>query len=202
MNQEELGEMPPLILASGSPRRRELLEEAGFEFVVKATSVDETLTAQELEKPDEAAQKLAKRKAQGVANENRTCVVLGSDTIVAIQRETGFQILGKPENRADSKRMIQLLSGKSHSVYTSVALFINGEEFCEVDKTTVIFRELTSSEIDAYVATGEGDDKAGAYAIQGLGVDLVDHFEGDIQTVVGLPISLVKKGLNSLGYRC
>ncbi|MBL4890013.1 MAG: septum formation protein Maf [Candidatus Lindowbacteria bacterium] len=194
--------MPPLILASGSPRRRELLEEAGFEFVVKATSVDETLTAQELEKPDEAAQKLAKRKAQGVANENRTCVVLGSDTIVAIQRETGFQILGKPENRADSKRMIQLLSGKSHSVYTSVALFINGEEFCEVDKTTVIFRELTSSEIDAYVATGEGDDKAGAYAIQGLGVDLVDHFEGDIQTVVGLPISLVKKGLNSLGYRC
>lgn len=178
-----------LILASASPRRHELLLAAGIEHVVRAASVDET------QYPGEPAriyvQRLAREKARAVdaADED---IVLAADTTVCVDGE----ILGKPADGGDAKRMLQLLSGRDHFVYTGICLRGQRREIVDVAATRVTFLELSARAIDEYVASGEAMDKAGAYGIQGLASRFVARIDGSYQNVVGLPVSLVWRYLN------
>lgn len=181
--------MADIILASASPRRRELLSLAGVDFSVKVADVNEVIP--ENAKPDEVVISLAMQKAQAVANENPDSIVIGSDTVVALDGE----ILGKPKNEENAAQMLTRLSGRSHTVYTGVAI-IHGEKvknFCEA--TEVVFNNLTQEEIRNYIATGECMDKAGAYGIQGKGCVLVEKINGDYFNVVGLPVSKLYREL-------
>ena len=183
-----------LILASASPRRAELLTSAGFEFEVRPANVDETPLTGE---PAEAyALRLARAKADVVF---RTCrssgsSVLGADTVVVLNGE----ILGKPKDSADATRMLRLLSNAAHDVHTGVAVQTAAGERGAVMTTRVRFRPLDESEIEWYVASGEPDGKAGAYAIQGRAARFVDHIEGSWSNVVGLPIATVYRLLKEL----
>lgn len=183
--------MAEIILASASPRRRELLALAGVDFAVKVADVEEVIP--ENASPDEVVKSLAMQKASAVAQENPDSIVIGSDTVVALDGA----ILGKPRDEEDAVRMLKALSGRSHTVYTGVAI-IHGEKisnFCEA--TEVVFNQLTEDEIRNYVATKEPMDKAGAYGIQGKGCVLVEKIVGDYFNVVGLPVSRLYKELKS-----
>ena len=184
--------MAEIILASASPRRKELLTLAGVDFTVKVADVDEIIP--ENASPDEVVMSLALQKAQAVAKDNSDCIVIGSDTVVALDGT----ILGKPRDEENAKQMLSALSGRSHTVYTGVAI-ISGEKvknFCEA--TEVVFNELSAEEIADYVATKEPMDKAGAYGIQGKGCVLVEKIIGDYFNVVGLPVSRVYKELKDM----
>ena len=188
-----------VVLASGSPRRRQLLQEAGVAFTVQVADVDETLEPQELAHPQEACCKLAFRKAYAVVQQllgdsarTEPFLVIGSDTMVVCDGE----IFGKPQNEADAHRMLSRLAGRSHEVMTSVSLLMvanpsAGEASMEshsfVDVSVVTFKTLTSRDIEEYLAVGESFDKAGAYAIQGEGARLVSQVQGSMDTVIGLP---------------
>jgi len=178
------------ILASASPRRRELLSLAGLSFTVCVSDVDETLLSHWT--AEQAARELAHQKTQAVAAQVPSdCVVIGADTIVALDGT----LLGKPENPEDAKEMLSLLSGREHSVITSVCL-MHGEKFRVFSQETrVQFYPLSENEINAYVATGEPMDKAGAYGIQGKGSLLVERIAGDYFNVVGLPIARLVREL-------
>lgn len=181
--------MAEIILASASPRRRELLALAGVDFTVKVADVEEIIP--ENASPDEVVKSLAMQKAQAVAKQNPDNIVIGSDTVVAL----GNTILGKPKDEENAVEMLKMLSGRSHTVYTGVAL-VHGEKtanFCEA--TQVVFHTLDEREIRDYVATKEPMDKAGAYGIQGKGCVLVEKIVGDYFNVVGLPVSRVYKEL-------
>ena len=182
-----------LIVASASPRRRELLAQAGFVFQVEPSDADETLP--EGVTPAAAVELLASRKAQSVAEKHPTDVVLGCDTIVALDGEK----LGKPQTAADAKAMLRRLSGKTHTVYTGVCITDGTRTERFVSETDVTFYPLDAQTIDAYVATGEPMDKAGAYGIQGLGSVLVQSFSGDYFTVVGLPLAQCARVLATFG---
>ncbi|WP_102345405.1 Maf family protein [Bacillus sp. Marseille-P3661] len=176
--------MKKLILASGSPRRKELLEKANIPFEIIISKVDETFDPNE--GPDEIVKSLALQKAEDVSkHQPEDAVVLGADTIVTFED----QILGKPKDKDEAKKMLQLLSGKEHVVYTGVAIVTKGNRSAFYEPTKVTFWELEESEIDQYIESGEPFDKAGAYGIQGLGALLVKRIEGDYFSVVGLPIS-------------
>ncbi|MDD6012518.1 MAG: Maf family protein [Oscillospiraceae bacterium] len=185
--------MADFILASASPRRRELLKNAGFDFEVAVSGADERLT--EPLSPREMVTELACRKAHFVSRENPGRVVLGCDTLVALDD----RVLGKPDNREQAKEMLRLLSGKTHSVYTGVCITDGSrtEKFC--CQTAVTFRELSETAVESYVASGESDDKAGAYGIQGLGSVLVKEIDGDYFSVVGLPVSETARVLADFG---
>lgn len=172
-----------LILASGSPRRAEILTNAGFTFIVRPADVDESLPAGT--RPADAAYELALRKARAAAGRYPEDVVLASDTLVA----PGDHILGKPRDAADATRMLELLSGRVHTVYTGICVCGGGRERCEVIPTEVEFIPLTQEQIAWYVATGEPMDKAGAYGIQGRGGQFIRRISGDYYAVMGLPIS-------------
>ena len=189
-----------VILASASPRRRDLLAATGMAFTVRppANPVDEALDPDQLAMPEEAAKKLAERKAGAVVQELLAenpvgmFMVLGSDTMVVKDGE----IFGKPRNLDDAKRMLRALSGSAHDVLTAVSCWMIAAPDPEklsvgfrtfVDKSRVRFRELADDEIADYLRKGESFDKAGAYAIQGEGAALVERLDGALDTVIGLP---------------
>lgn len=174
-----------IILASASPRRRELLSQIGVRVIVQAVDIDET---QKHNEPVLAyVQRLAMEKAQRgfdtIRNDNKL-PVLGSDTIVEID---GL-ILGKPENRQQAKKMLQQLSAQKHTVHTSVAIVTEGKSLIDTSSTQVLFKTLKDQEIDLYLATGEADDKAGSYAIQGIAAQFIKNINGSFSGVMGLPL--------------
>lgn len=181
----------PLILASGSPRRKEILETMGLTYTVDASDIDESFSAA----PDATVIELSRRKALAVASGYRDAVVLAADTLVFAD-----EILGKPRDAVHAKAMLRKLSGNWHSVYTGVTLVDahTGRTISSADKTMVHFVELSDAEIDAYVATKEPLDKAGAYGIQGFGGMFIDRIEGSYSNVVGLPMALVRSMLLDL----
>ncbi len=186
---------PQLILASASPRRRELLQRAGVAFTVIPSDTPEA--AQPGEMPQEYALRVAGEKALEVARRHPGAWVLGADTIVEIAGE----VLGKPRDAADGQRMLRLLSGRTHQVMTAFALF-DGEgrvRTRQVVISHVTFKLLSDAQIRAYLATGEPFDKAGAYAVQGLGASLVEGVEGSYTNVVGLPVDEVQAALRTAG---
>ena len=185
-----------LILASASPRRAELLTSAGFRFEIQPADVDETPRASE--GPTDYALRVARDKAAAVA---RTCrknggVVLAADTVVV----AGDEILGKPSDDQDARRMLRRLSDAVHEVHTGVVLYGAAGERQELVTTRVRVSPLTDDEISWYVATGEAHGKAGAYAIQGCAARFIDRIEGSWSNVVGLPIATVYRMLKDLRY--
>lgn len=182
-----------LILASASPRRRELLGYFGLPFeVIPATGPEVP--------PDEAdagetARALSLAKAREVADAHPDAVVVGADTVVEIDGV----ILGKPRDTEDARRMLRLLSGREHRVYTGLTVIKDGRAESLWERTRVFFRPMTEAEIDAYVATGEPMDKAGAYGYQGRAGIFVERIEGDFFNVVGLPLCLLGKMLSEIG---
>ena len=183
-----------VLLASGSPRRRALLRELGWEFETCSPDVDETPRSGET--PGALCERLARLKvAAGARNAGGGTLVVAADTIVVVDG----RVLGKPVDREDAGAMLRLLQGRAHEVMTGVALGWRGELVSGVERTTVHFRPLTEREVRAYAATGEGDDKAGAYAIQGKGALLVSGIEGDYFNVVGLPLCRLGRMLEALG---
>ncbi|WP_071395914.1 Maf family protein [Bacillus tuaregi] len=184
-----------LILASASPRRKELLENLQLTFHTVASDVDEHYDPES--SPEEIVMELAYRKAKAVADGHPDSFVIGSDTVV-VRDET---ILGKPENREDAFSMLKSLSGRCHSVYTGVAIVSQSNEVKFFEKTEVEFWELSDDEINDYLDTGEPFDKAGAYGIQGFGRLLVKKISGDYFSVVGLPVARTIRELKKAGYR-
>ena len=191
-----------ILLASGSPRRRELLAAAGVTFTVEASDVDESV--EDSLAPEAVAELLAVRKAWAVAERHpgRACLVIGSDTIVAVELDGGWQLLGKPEDARHARTMLDALSGSRHQVVTGVAVVDarDGATRAGFERTWVTMRTLTEAERVAYVASGEWQDKAGGYAIQENADAFVTSLEeGGFDNVVGLPVALTLKLLAEAG---
>ncbi len=192
-----------LVLASNSPRRRDLLAALGLALEICPSNAPEPPPLPG-EEPSAYAMRMARLKTLDVAVLYQDCAVLGADTIVVLPASAGepAQILGKPTDEADALRMLTLLSGRTHQVITGCCLALPGQEerLCFAEVTEVVMRASTREELSAYVATGEPADKAGAYAIQGLGAFLVERVAGSYTNVVGLPVAecarhLLDKGL-------
>ena len=187
--------MQNLILASSSPRRKELLENLQLQFAIISSEADESFHPQD--SPEEIVMKLAERKAQVVFNQNPDAFVIGADTIVVANHE----ILGKPADEDEAAAMLNVLSGKQHEVYTGVSIISPNGTSSFYEKTEVTFWELTEKEIRAYVQSGEPLDKAGAYGIQKFGSMLVKKIHGDYFAVVGLPVARLIRELKKAGYQ-
>jgi len=181
---------PALVLASGSPRRRQLLEMLGLEVDVRPPHIPEIRAAGET--PRAYVERLAREKAASVPGE----LVLGADTTVVVDGE----VLEKPADAADALRMLQRLQGRTHQVLTAIALKTPRGTLGATDVTAVVFRAADDDLLRAYVATGEPMDKAGAYGIQGYGAALVERIDGDFFSVMGLPLRLVLELLEQAGY--
>ncbi len=182
----------PLVLASGSPRRAEILRQLGVSFVRRPPSVAERIRPGEL--PAAAARRLSEEKVRSIriaASE----VALAADTVVAL----GSTALGKPLDGEEALQMLERLSGREHTVYTGLALRSGDRIESGVERTNVRFRRLARSECQEYVATGEPMDKAGAYGIQGRGATLVERIDGDFYNVVGLPVQLLLSLFDLMG---
>jgi septum formation protein len=193
-----------LVLASASPRRLELLGNAGIGFVVQPANITEVQLANET--PQAFAERMAMEKARTVWNSlanphfsknarSGAPMVLGADTVVVLRDH----VLGKPADHDDATRMLRLLSGKKHSVITGVCLLGGDFEDVRSEMTSVYFSALSESEITNYIESGEPMDKAGAYAIQGMAAKWILKIEGDYSNVVGLPVDLVKRMLQEHG---
>ena len=185
--------MKKIILASQSPRRKEIMETAGYDFEIKVSGCEEIVP--ENVTPKEVAKSLALQKAESVFKDNRDSIVIGADTIVVL----GNEILGKPKNEVDAKEMLKKLSGNTHRVFTGIAVISAEKTVNDVQETEVNFYDLTDEEIDDYIKTGEPMDKAGAYGIQGRGCLFINGICGDYFNVVGLPIALLSKVLQEFG---
>jgi septum formation protein len=186
-----------LVLASSSPRRRQLLAEAGYDFTAVDPSIKEPTRVSARLSPAEQAEALAYFKARSVADAHREAWVLGADTVVAV----GGRILGKPAGRADAERMLRGLSGSRHAVITGVALLgPGGERRIASESTFVTMRRMADDEIAGYLASGEWAGKAGAYAIQETADRFVDGIEGSFSNVVGLPMELVARMISAIGH--
>ncbi|MBD1381197.1 Maf family protein [Metabacillus arenae] len=183
-----------LILASGSPRRKELLENINIPFTVIVSDVEETLD--NTLSPEKLVMSLAKQKADAVADRFPDSFVIGADTIVA----KNGQMLGKPHNEQEAYDMLSMLSGDTHEVFTGVCIRKNDVVNCFYGKTTVTFWALSEQEIKQYIQTGEPFDKAGSYGIQKAGSVLVKEIAGDYFTVVGLPVSLTVRELRKMNF--
>lgn len=186
-----------VILASKSPRRKELLAQLGFEFLAVSADIDESIHPDET--PLHYVERLAMEKAQAIANfpEYGEACVLGSDTAVVINNE----ILGKPANQQASAEMLAKLSNTRHQVYTSIAVVMGTQVLSKVVVTHVDFKALTNDEITAYWQTGEPQDKAGSYGIQGLGGQFVKSIDGSYSSVVGLPLVETAELLTQCGIK-
>ncbi len=182
-----------VILASQSPRRRELLSLIGLPHEVRPADIDESVFAGE--EPRVHAERLARGKATTVAIDRPDAVVIGSDSIVVLDG----RILGKPVDEDDARRTLQLLSGRTHVVFTAVAVARGSEVVSGVEAVDVTFRALTSEKIASYVRTGEPMDKAGAYGIQGFGATLVECIHGDYFAVMGLALGRMVELLAAVG---
>lgn len=187
-----------IILASASPRRRELLERMGLtDFAVITADIDETplpgLTC------PQQVERLSLLKARAVAQQvSPNALIIAADTVVTLDGA----ILGKPANRNQARQMLSTLSGREHQVYTGVTVLQGDRSLTRHEMTRVNFRPLTDSEVDDYVATGECDDKAGAYGIQGYGCLLVEGIVGDYYNVMGLPVVCLERMLKEFGMNC
>ena len=186
-------EHPPIVLASASPRRRALLEDLGLNFEVIPADIDEG--SFKASNPKELVALLSLEKARAIASAHQDALIIAADTVVVLDNV----IMGKPKNLAENKHYIKQLSGRVHFVYTGHSLLYQGKIEKQVSKTTVVFRDLSDAEIDRFVATHEGLDKAGGYAIQGYGATLVSHLEGDFFNVVGMSIVTVIDCAKRLG---
>jgi septum formation protein len=191
-----------LVLASGSPRRAELLEAAGYAFEVRAADVDESLLPGE--SPRDYVRRLAIAKSAATrerlvghptADSDGRLVIIGADTAVIVDEE----IMGKPSDDEDAGRMLRRLSGRAHQVLTGISVRTAERQVVEVEETLVFFRRLAEAEVSWYLASGEGRDKAGAYAIQGLASRFIPRIEGSYSNVVGLPIERLAGLIGSLG---
>lgn len=182
-----------VVLASGSPRRRQLLDLVGIRHEVQPSDTDETLLSGEI--AEAYAERLARAKAASVAEKNPDAVVIGADTIVVID---GI-VLGKPQDVGDAERMLGMLSGRSHTVMTAVAVSHLGRIASSVEMVDVTFLPIDEEEIRAYVATGEPMDKAGAYGIQGYGATVVRRIDGDYFAVMGLSLVRLVALLREVG---
>ena len=185
--------MPRVILASSSPRRRELLSLVGITHEVIPANIDESYRPGE--RPAEHAERLAREKADAISASAPDAVAIGADTIVVADGD----VLGKPRDAAHAAEMLRRLSGRSHLVITAVAAVWRGMTVSGVEEVGVTFRPLTDGEIAAYIATGEPMDKAGAYGIQGYGATIVERVDGDYFAVMGLAVNRLVRLLERLG---
>ena len=207
--------MKQIILASASPRRKELLEQIGLEFEIVPAKGEEVITKTA---PEEVVMELSGQKAREVAGlvslytkthsdimTPQDMLIIGADTVVAAKNGQGeTEILGKPKDEADAYRMLSMLSGNTHSVYTGVTLVFldksgRAGEDCFYEKTDVTMRQMSDLEIHRYIETGEPMDKAGAYGIQGKCAIYIEKIDGDYNNVVGLPVSAIYYELQKLG---
>lgn len=186
--------IPPIILASASPRRRELLAALGVAFEVVASHVDESTDEGD---PAAAAELLARRKAESVAADHPSALVIGSDTIVALDG----RMLGKPGDAAEARAMLASLRGRTHEVVTGVAVALDGRVVSDHARTAVRMRDYEDAAIEAFIASGSPFDKAGGYAIQDEAFAPAERFEGCRCNVVGLPLATLRGLLAGLGVR-
>jgi septum formation protein len=186
---------PRVILASQSPRRRQLLTLVGIAHEVRPADIDEAYFTGEL--PAAHAERLAREKVETVSRDAPDALVIGSDTIVVVDGD----VLGKPHNEAHAAEMLTRLSGRAHTVITAIAVEWRGVVHSAVEEVGVTFHPLTPSDIDAYIATREPMDKAGAYGIQGYGATIVARVDGDYFAVMGLPLQRLVRLMASLGVR-
>lgn len=189
-----------VVLASASPRRTALLKQMGIEHCIVPADIDET--PRQDETPEALVERLASEKALAVkqrlieqSDMTNDTVILASDTLISFNGQS----VGKPENKADSKRILSMLSGKTHEVLTAVSVLSNQHQQTEIIHTFVTFAALTDAQIDAYWETGEPADKAGSYAIQGIGGEFVVSINGSASAVVGLPLYETRQLLNAFG---
>jgi septum formation protein len=171
-----------VVLASSSPRRRDLLNLIGIAHEVRPANLDESMRPRET--PRRHAERLARDKASAVAVRDPDLITIAADTIVVINRK----VLGKPSDKEEAARMLSMLSGREHTVITAVAVSRGKKLRSAIEEVKVKFRRLREDEIEAYIATGEPMDKAGAYGIQGYGATIVERVEGDYFAVMGLPL--------------
>lgn len=185
--------MKKIILASQSPRRKELLEKCNVPFTIEPADIDEKL------KTDvslyDAIQDLSKRKAQAVFTNHPDCIVIGSDTIVTIHQE----VLGKPHNKQEAFQMLKKLQGNTHEVITGIAFVSSSRIFTTYSASKVTFTPMNDEEINRYISTGECYDKAGAYGIQGYGGRYISHIDGDYYAIMGFPLHIVYEELKNIG---
>lgn len=187
--------MKRIILASASPRRKELLEKIGLKFEVEPSNYVEDMRSGL--SPDELARAVSLEKAKAVACRHKNTIVIAADTFIVFKGK----IMGKPGTEAEARKMLMRLRGKSHSVVTGFTILDTDENkiLTKSVETVVHIKNLTSEEIEAYVKSGEPLDKAGAYAIQGFGSVIVERIEGDYFNVIGLPLSALAEGLKEFG---
>lgn len=185
--------LPKLVLASGSPRRAEIMNAVGWEFTKDVPDIDES--QRDGEDADTYVRRLAREKAEAVAAAHPKQIVLAADTTVVIDH----QIIGKPTDLEDARRMLRMLSGNWHEVFTAIAVMKNGRTEVGLQRTRVKFATMTEDEIDFLVIDGDPLDKAGAYAVQAQAALFIEGIEGDYWNVVGLPIGLVYEMVGRVG---
>lgn len=186
--------MAQLVLASASERRQALIKNISKDVLIVPSTLDESKLP--ILEPEIYATVLAYLKANNVLTKYKDKIILGADTLVSLNDE----ILGKPEDRETAKRYLQKLSGLKHRVITGVAILSRNKKVVETEVSYVKFRPLSNHEIELYLDTEEYCDKAGAYAIQGKGKDLIEYYEGDINNIIGLPVERIKKILKEFSY--
>jgi septum formation protein len=195
MNPSMIEQLEEIVLASGSPRRQQMLREVGITFTIAVSDINEDIEAGE--SPQAMVERLAVGKARAIAKLHKSRWVIGADTTVFVQNE----ILAKPVDRQDATRMLKLLAGSTHQVWSSFALvnWEKREEYYESLRTDVTFTPMTEREISNYIDNGEPMDKAGAYAFQGIGAMFIKKIEGSHTNVIGLPLPEVIAALKSKG---